>query len=271
VVRALFLTNNEDKMNETNCESQEIKPKTSKLAIISALVPFVLCINSLLFILLIRTGAYELFFLKYLLICSYFIVVLSVFLLPAFITVGIWASIKILISKRILKGFIFSFSGIIFSIVAFFVAYSAFNSKIGPARLEMCQRGMTKLHNAITEYSKTHNNKYPYADKWCDLLTTENPNIKGWFLCFESNSINREPPYKSFFAINPNAEPNSAGDVVLLFETKDGWNQFGGPELMSFDNHYRKGCNVLFNDGHVEFVPPKKKDKLNWETKKSTK
>jgi hypothetical protein len=31
----IILTNNEDKMNETNCESQEIKPKISKLPIVS--------------------------------------------------------------------------------------------------------------------------------------------------------------------------------------------------------------------------------------------
>ena len=100
--------------------------------------------------------------------------------------------------------------------------------------------------------------------KWCDLLM-EKPKIEGWLICPESKKINeKEPPYNSTYAINPYAEPNSAGDVVLLFETKDGWNQFGGPELMSFDNHYRKGCNVLFNDGSVKFISPKKKDKLNW-------
>jgi hypothetical protein len=29
--------------------------------------------------------------------------------------------------------------------------------------------------------------------------------------------------------------------MVLLFETKAGWNQHGGPELFTFDNHDPKG------------------------------
>ena len=31
------------------------------------------------------------------------------------------------------------------------------------------------------------------------------------------------------------------------------------------DNHYeRKGANVLFNDGHVEFIKPEDVGKLKW-------
>jgi prepilin-type processing-associated H-X9-DG protein len=49
----------------------------------------------------------------------------------------------------------------------------------------------------------------------------------------------------------------------LLFETKGG-NQFGGPELLSFGNHKGKGCNILFNDGHVEFVKKEQLGQLKW-------
>ncbi len=107
-------------------------------------------------------------------------------------------------------------------------------------------------------YSNTHNNEYPTATKWCDLLV-EHSNIDETLL-----RISEKRRYAFPYAINPNAEPNSAPNVVLLFETKGGWNQFGGPELMSFENHYREGCNVLFNDGHVEFIKPKQKDNLKW-------
>jgi len=56
------------------------------------------------------------------------------------------------------------------------------------------------------------------------------------------------------YAINPSCEPNSPGDMVLLFETKAGWNQSGGPELFTFDNHDPKGGCVLLNDGTVKFI-----------------
>ena len=53
-------------------------------------------------------------------------------------------------------------------------------------------------------------------------------------------------------------------DMVLLFETHPGWNQAGGPEILSTDNHQGLGCNVLFIDNHVEFVKTEDLDKLKW-------
>ena len=66
---------------------------------------------------------------------------------------------------------------------------------------------------------------------------------------------------KCHYAMNPNCEPNSPGDIVLLFETKAGWNQHGGPELFTFDNHDPKGGCVLLNDGTVKFI--RTKDELH--------
>jgi hypothetical protein len=42
--------------------------------------------------------------------------------------------------------------------------------------------------------------------------------------------------------------------MVLLFETKAGWNQHGGPELFTFENHHPRGGCVLLNDGTVRFI-----------------
>jgi len=51
----------------------------------------------------------------------------------------------------------------------------------------------------------------------------------------------------------------------VLFETKGGWNQFGGPEILTFENHKGQGCNVLFNDLHVRFVKKEQISELKWE------
>ena len=50
------------------------------------------------------------------------------------------------------------------------------------------------------------------------------------------------------------------------------WNQVRGPEMLTTDNHKGKGCNILFNDGHVEFVKAERIAELNWgtEVEKST-
>jgi hypothetical protein len=53
--------------------------------------------------------------------------------------------------------------------------------------------------------------------------------------------------------------------MVLLFETKAGWNQHGGPELFTFDNHDPKGGCVLLNDGTVKFIRTKEElHQLRW-------
>jgi prepilin-type processing-associated H-X9-DG protein len=52
--------------------------------------------------------------------------------------------------------------------------------------------------------------------------------------------------------------------MVLLFETNPGWNQVGGPESLTTENHQNDGCNVLFVDGHVEFVKKQDVNRLHW-------
>jgi prepilin-type processing-associated H-X9-DG protein len=64
--------------------------------------------------------------------------------------------------------------------------------------------------------------------------------------------------------MNPDCEPNSPGDVVLLFDTQPGWNQHGGAELLAPENHRGKNCNILFNDGTVKFIKKKHFDHLRW-------
>jgi hypothetical protein len=59
---------------------------------------------------------------------------------------------------------------------------------------------------------------------------------------------------RSHYAMNPNCAYNSPRDLVLLCETRAGWNQHGGPELFSFDNHDPPGGLVLLNGGTVEFI-----------------
>lgn len=70
---------------------------------------------------------------------------------------------------------------------------------------------------------------------------------------------------KCHYAMNPNCKPNSVPDMVLLFETKAGWNQRGGPELFTFDNHTPRGGLVLLNDGTVKFIRTEEELKqLRW-------
>ena len=78
-------------------------------------------------------------------------------------------------------------------------------------------------------------------------------------------SIQTSRTWISTYAMNPNCRKDSSPDTVFLFESKPGWNQHGGPELFTFDNHDPKGGLVLLNDGTVKFIRTEEELKqLRW-------
>ena len=121
-----------------------------------------------------------------------------------------------------------------------------------------CRVNMHQLAIALLIYAGEYHNMYPTPEKWCDLLIDKCEAPKESFRCPWDNES------KCSYAINPNCEPNSPEDMVLLFESTGGWNQFGGPELLNTQNHDGEGCNVVFNDGTVEFVQADQLGNLEW-------
>jgi len=107
---------------------------------------------------------------------------------------------------------------------------------------------------------------YPAARRWCDSLveafrwTGSEGLITRPFRCPSADKG------ESHYAMNPNCRPDSPAHMVLLFETESGWNQHGGPELFTFDNHDPKGGCVLLNDGTVKFIRTEEELRaLRWE------
>ncbi|MBN2019382.1 MAG: hypothetical protein JW749_04080 [Sedimentisphaerales bacterium] len=133
--------------------------------------------------------------------------------------------------------------------------------RIAPPRI-VCTYHLGNLVKAILLYAEDVENVYPETEDWCDLLVQHSDIHKKEFICPEAVKYGDEGP--CHYAMNPNCKPDSPNDVVLLFETKGGWNQFGGPELLTFENHKPKGVSVGYNDGHVEFIKPEEIDKLKW-------
>ncbi len=129
-----------------------------------------------------------------------------------------------------------------------------------------CAANLKDLWNRFQLYYKAEKNRtkdssgktdieYPIASKWCDVM----------FAAFKSIGMNdywNMRPHicpsagegKCHYSMNPNCRVDSPAEIVLLFETKAGWNQHGGPELFTFDNHDPKGGCVLLNDGTVKFI-----------------
>lgn len=126
----------------------------------------------------------------------------------------------------------------------------------------LCGININGLGKAIEAYSNENEGLYPSVDNWCDLLVETYVSEKQ-FIC--KGAAKRGNQGRCHYAMDPNCEPNSPPDMVLLFETKGGWNQYGGPEILTTENHQGKGCNILFNDCHVEFIKTEQLDKLMWE------
>ncbi len=95
---------------------------------------------------------------------------------------------------------------------------------------------------------------YPTPAHWCDGMRETYPRSASEYATGRPYRCLGAGEGDSHYAMNPDCEPNSAGDMVLLFETKAGWNQHGGPELFTFDNHDPRGGCVLLNDGTVKFI-----------------
>ena len=128
--------------------------------------------------------------------------------------------------------------------------------------IQRCKYNCEQIRHAFTRYPRDHNGNFPSPQNWCDDLTYVNHIIERELFC--PGARRKGDKGLCNYAINPDCEPNSPNDVVFLFDTKGGWNQYGGPELISFDNHVRKGANVCFNDGRVEFIKPEDIGKLKW-------
>lgn len=126
----------------------------------------------------------------------------------------------------------------------------------GPPPEALCASNLTDLQRAMRFYTHA-NNKYPTANQWCDLLLKTGTVNEDSFICPTAEG-------RCHYAINPYCEPNSPSDLVLLFETKGGWNQFGGAEVLTTENHGGYGCHVLFNNGTLEFVMTEKLGQLKW-------
>jgi len=119
-----------------------------------------------------------------------------------------------------------------------------------------CHANLRDLHTAFELYFQECGHVYPSPDEWCDLIDR--------FVHKEDLRCPGSDKGPCSYAMSPKADPNDAGDAVLLFESKPGWNQCGGPELLTTENHKGQGCSVLFVNGSIQFVKAEELDELKW-------
>jgi len=196
--------------------------------------------------------------------CTFFITAI-----PAII-LGIIGLVKIGKSGGKLKGNGFAIAGIVVPSVSGLFVLPLMLGIMMPALARVrqisfrmvCGTNMSALGKVMLIYASDYDEKYPTPSKWCDLLIEYADASHKTLRCFGAT----EGPCN--YAMNKNIEKLDIGrappDMVLLFETHPGWNQTGGPEILTTDNHQGDGCNVLFMDSHVEFIRTKYLDNLRW-------
>lgn len=185
------------------------------------------------------------------------------------LVLGIVACWKIYKSRGMLRGYGFSVSGIGLALIGTFFTLVIFYILSDPyCRVDekmICATNLARLGKAMQAYSGRYEQKYPTKDMWCDLLIERaNANEKN-FVC--RGALEHGDKGRCHYAINPNCAPSSPGNVVLLFETKGGWSQFGGPEILTTEHHDGIECIILFNNGRVRAIREKHLGELKWGNK----
>jgi competence protein ComGC len=185
---------------------------------------------------------------------------------------------------------------IISVLIAILIPAKSRVKKIAPSIV--CASNLKGLGFAFTVYADDHNGSLP-GKNWCDLSMEEMDIGPRTFNCRAEECVIGESSY----AMNINAVGKKLSelppDMVLMFETNlgkgtgqrqpiktcrsfdkykimascftgdeevypDKWNQVGGAETLTIEHHKKKGCNILFVSGHVEFIKAEEIKNLKW-------
>jgi len=186
--------------------------------------------------------------------------------LPALI-LGIIGLIEIRKSKGLLKGKGLAIAGIAISLI-YLLLLCTLLPPLAKLHSEVprfgCASNLHVLHKAIKAYAADHNDTYPPAKNWCDAIIKDYNVSQKQFCCPSGNAKEGQSSY----ALNINAAGKKVSgippDMVLIFETRPGVNPAGGQELLSTENHRDDGCNIVFADGHVNFIKSDEIEDLRW-------
>jgi len=200
---------------------------------------------------------------------------------PLSVLIGISALVSIRYRRPKLRGKSLAIAGIaisVASIVFYLVYFHNVNRLIYQPMSEIraCQSNMSRLYTSLKGYAINHDGLLPAGPNWCDELLEENNELAAIFVCQYSDG----KPGQSSYALNKNVAGQKLSDLprdtVLLFETTAGWNQVGGPELITTDNHWQVSiddnhlvgstghCNVIFARGGTQHFPSDKIHELRW-------
>ncbi|MHC4741236.1 MAG: hypothetical protein ACYS8Z_04965 [Planctomycetota bacterium] len=128
-----------------------------------------------------------------------------------------------------------------------------------------CGANLSALGKAIQFYADDSDGRLPAAEKWCDSLVEHTHTPGRYFLCKAVDANEGQSCYAMNEKVAGRRLYSLPSDVVLLFESKPGWNKVGGPGMLAPDIHEGNGSNVLFVNGDVRCVKAEDANGLKWD------
>ena len=122
---------------------------------------------------------------------------------------------------------------------------------------------LKQLGLAARMYANDNKDKYPPADKWCDVLLSYAGSDKVYKAKNDSGSGRCSFAYNA--KLSGMDEAKISPQTVLFFEAESGWNVSGGQELL-LSQPRQSGTYVIgFADGSVQQVSASRVRTLRWE------
>jgi prepilin-type processing-associated H-X9-DG protein len=128
-----------------------------------------------------------------------------------------------------------------------------------------CMNNIRQLELAVLLYSGDHKDVLPSATTWCDDITQYVGSPQTFHCPTGDVSQRGHYAFNAKLSSLPNKKTTNPATTVMIFETDQGWNASGGPELMPKAPRHGRAFVVGFADGHVEVVAETRLSHLKWE------
>jgi prepilin-type processing-associated H-X9-DG protein len=159
-----------------------------------------------------------------------------------------------------------SFLRVFITVLIFFVVLFIYLAP-GPIPRErgvqvVCMAHLRSMEVSFKLYADDFDGNLPSVESWCDALGKYM--VPKNLVCPGSSAMEGQSSYAMNKFLDDKKLAELPPDLVLLFESKPGWNKTGGPEILTTEHHEGKACNVLFVDGRIKFVGVDKISELKW-------
>jgi len=188
------------------------------------------------------------------------------------LVLGIIALVKINQSKGQLGGLGVAIAGVVVSGMMFMMIpimaammLPALARAKSRAQTVQCMSHVKQLNLALLMYATDHNDTFPPAESWCDLIKPYGGGLTVMFECPSQPQGQCAFAYNAALANKKTSEIRNPAQTVLVFSSAEGWNRAGGRDkAVPHKHNNRNGLTLGFADGHTETVSGARAASITW-------